>query len=115
WGSYTSAEGQADYFAAKDCLWRVYEDDPNNAAFRTIVPERARVLCDAAWKDQPRRDICYRTALVGQAAIHWVKEGEWGNISTPDQNVVALTLTGHPDAQCRIDTNLAGAVCPVLN
>jgi len=33
------------------------------------------------------------------------------SFSTPDQAEVTKTFNGHPEAQCRLDTYFAGAIC----
>jgi hypothetical protein len=36
------------------------------------------------------------------------------SVSTPDRNEVGITDNMHPAAQCRLDTFVAGALCPTV-
>jgi hypothetical protein len=116
-GSYPSVEGQSDYFSTKDCLWRVWTGDPNNALYRELVPQRGRDLCDSVWTAQPEQDMCYRSVAVGLRVAYFL-----GNLPGTDTNggisvdhpstaVVAATYGADPDNQCRLDTLVAGALC----
>jgi hypothetical protein len=107
--TFISSEGTADYFSSKDCLRRVWADDPDNAAYVALVPEAGRAACDAAWDSEAAREICYRTIVVAKKAMHWIQYSV--DISTPDPTVVTRTLRGHFGGQCRFDTVVAGALC----
>jgi hypothetical protein len=112
-----SSEGTADYFATKDCLWRVWAGHPDNAAFATLVSQElgsdtGRQRCDTAWSDPDRRAICYRSMAVAHRAIAWLDNAGFdAKIDQPSTEVVIETKPGHFDAQCRFDTIVAGAVC----
>ena len=112
-GTFSSSEGNADYFSTKDCLPRLWANDPGNAAFRTLVPDQGRSKCDAAWSTQAERDICYRSIVVAKKAMRWL--GYTTDITTPDTSVTSKTKGGHFNAQCRFDTMVAGALCNERN
>ncbi|MFO7180128.1 MAG: hypothetical protein DIU78_015625 [Pseudomonadota bacterium] len=120
-GTYLASEGSADYFATKDCAWIVWAGDPNNAAFRSVVPVAGRRKCDVAWPDQARRDICYRSLVIAQDMIRWIWNPSSTDISngyridTPSTDVNEITIRGHYHEQCRLDTMVAGAVCTKPN
>ncbi len=112
-GTFASSEGTADYFATKDCLPRVWASDPNNAAFRYLVPEEGRAKCDQAWFFPAQRDICYRSIVVAKKAMLWIHQDV--DITTPESSVASETIRGHFGAQCRFDTLVAGAQCGARN
>ncbi|MFO7180127.1 MAG: hypothetical protein DIU78_015620 [Pseudomonadota bacterium] len=119
-GTFLASEGSADYFATKECAWRVWAGDPNNPAFRAVVPRAGREKCDNAWHDQARRDVCYRTLVTALDVLRWIaypmdSDIHGPRIETPSTEVALVTKTAHPDGQCRLDTMVAGAVCDKPN
>ncbi len=116
WDLWVASEGQADYFAAHACARRLWEKEKTvNAGFRAKVPAAARSKCDAVWKDAGARDLCYRVAVAalghaGQMAR--IKgEAKAPSFDTPDPRRVSESKWEHRNAQCRLDTFLAGALC----
>ena len=112
--NWSSAEGQADYFSTHACaprLWR--EAHALNASFSTKISASMRNKCDDSFSAQPRRDLCYRTVFAVDTMRHY--EGRHlkvlPSLDKPDPTSVSQTFTRHPAAQCRIDTQLAGAFC----
>lgn len=63
-GTTVAAEGQADYFATKDCLPRVWADETDrNAAAFAELDSSERELCTKAYSDQKSRDLCGRILI----------------------------------------------------
>ncbi|WP_437288901.1 trypsin-like peptidase domain-containing protein [Sorangium sp. So ce406] len=117
YGTVSSAEGQADYFATKECLPRLWSTEREvNALFRGTVTEYAKARCDAAWEGVDAQDLCYRIAAVAEGFGRWARRpGDSRpvpDLSTPHTDEVTLTEANNPPLQCRVDTLLQGALCP---
>jgi hypothetical protein len=138
-GTAVAAEGQADYFATKDCLPRLWaEDGSSNAAAFAELDSSQRELCTKAHSDPKSQALCGRiliTALQAAQIYHEeaVKQSKRSNsgegkadpdgvtaegaadpkLETPDPSVVPRTYTAHSNAQCRLDTMVAGVLCDV--
>jgi hypothetical protein len=110
---WSSAEGEADYFAVTKCLPRVFQDglETKNLDFEidTLNMKNAFNKC----KD----DQCARIILAGKAVsdvFASIKKGTNAtNILINDTTVVDKTFYMHPNPQCRLDTYIAGARCDV--
>ncbi|WP_437939344.1 hypothetical protein [Sorangium sp. So ce341] len=114
-GTVSAAEGQADYFASKDCLPRLWGDDGDvNSAYRTRVSAATKARCDGAWARVAERDLCYRIAAVANDFAVWVGRAP-ASTDTPSTVVSPGTDAVAKDPQCRVDTIFAGALCPVRN
>lgn len=114
-GTVSAAEGQADYFASKDCLVRMWGDDIDaNSAYRTWVSPATKARCDDAWASEAERDLCYRIAVVANDFGVWLG-GNPASTDTPSTRVVTGTNVNNTGGQCRVDTIFAGALCPVRN
>ncbi len=113
-------EGQADYYATLKCARRFFNDEDNYAALKkTGVDHYLSSECRKEFAgDQPKQYVCMRS---GMAALRLTKtlqavNGDDTRISfqTPDPKRPLLFSTlSHPQAQCRLDTFLNGARCPV--
>ncbi len=108
---WSSAEGEADYFAVTKCLPRIFNDgnDLKNASMdlETINLKNAMLKC----KD----DVCARIILAGKkvsdvfASVK--KSAKLPEITNKDSAIVEKTYYLHPSPQCRLDTYIAGARC----
>lgn len=119
-----ATEGQADYFATKDCLPRLWanERDSNAAAFAEL-DSYERELCTKTYGDLPSQELCARmvvTAIQAAGIYHesYLKDHrsdatEYPRLDTPDPHVVELTAADHSNGQCRLDTMVAGIQCKV--
>ncbi|WP_437288868.1 trypsin-like serine peptidase [Sorangium sp. So ce406] len=113
YGTVSSAESQADYFATKECLPRLWSTEPAvNALFRETVTEHAKAACDAAWDGVEEQDMCYRLAAAAEAFGRWRGVDPAPRLSTPDTTEVMVTKEEYPSVQCRVDTLFQGALCP---
>lgn len=110
--SKMSAEGQADYAGAKDCLKAVL---PVLESFEVeILPqlspgEYAAQYCGAIYDDTDAGySVCVRQYAAAQSLGNLLAtlNGESvPNFETPDPTVVKKTLTSYPaTTQCRLDT-----------
>lgn len=101
--SWSSAEGQADYFAAKECLPKVFDEEVDD---KYIVEDLTiEKLCD--------EKICERildTGLKVSKVFAQIKHSEWPSLEKESSVQVTQTYLSHPDVQCRLDTIKNGAL-----
>ena len=114
-GNWASNEGQSDYFASQACARKIWGAQKlENSLFRSTVDPLAKEGCDAAWATEEDQNLCYRVAMAGHSLaslLGALRQSPAVSFSTPDQNQVAGTSDGHPQAQCRLDTYYQGALC----
>lgn len=84
---WASTEGQSDYFATGKCFKEIYGDNEGDK-IRSIG-----------------------AGLVLAEVLRELGKDPAISIDTPDPKKVDKTYEGHPDAQCRLDTYVNGAVC----
>ncbi len=109
--SWSSVEGQADYFATTKCLPVVFQDKTETKILdRSVLPEvkrKAYLRCD--------NDLCARIVVAGlqiSSVFASLKEGvQIPDLLSSDKSIVEKTLTKHPAPQCRLDTFVMGANC----
>lgn len=107
-----ASEGQADYFATKDCLVKVWKDSARNRTRVSIEIER---WCAKRWGLQPdRREICARSIVAAQQFALWL-DRSLVDISEPDPPATDTTYFGHGSSVCRFKTLAAGSVCDRRN
>lgn len=111
--SWSSVEGQADYFASAKCLKRIFSNRSEN---------RAAFLANPLSLQNEIRKACnnFQCARIVAAAWYLTKTIEeverkrpFISLSKKDLSIVSRYVEGHPDNQCRLDTFVAGAVCNV--
>jgi subtilisin-like proprotein convertase family protein len=113
--SWASNEGQSDYFAAQACAKEIWKGrTAENATHRATVNPVAKAACEINYAAQEARDLCFRTAdaslsLAGLLAV--LNKTTPPRFETPSTLEVAATADPHPEAQCRLDTYLAGSIC----
>lgn len=115
---WAASEGQSDYFATQSCAREIWRNQTTeNARFRATVGEFEKNKCDAAWNKVEDQDLCYRASAAGLSLATLLGALRSGanvpRFNTPDPRKVSSTYTGHPDAQCRLDTYFSGALCGV--
>lgn len=107
--TWSSVEGQADYFASSKCMPRIFETQMEKSFF--YLPEEA---------EQKISKICmkeYCGRIVAAAvSVGKVMASLRNGVSSPvvdkiDNSVVAKTVQSHSNPQCRFDTFLAGYNC----
>jgi hypothetical protein len=110
-GTVQSSEGQADYFATKDCLPRMWGDQQvQNASFREKVDATAKAACDRAWQQVPEQDLCYRASAAALDLLVALARDQHPTFATPDPSLAKESKSPHT-SQSRLDTLLAGALC----
>jgi hypothetical protein len=110
--SWSSAEGQADYYAAAKCLRRIFEDGKE-----TFIPSPSEEL--EAAKRCHGDDFCVRTSLAAKTLTQIFASMRDGlllpELSRFDSSLVKATNYSHPSPQCRLDTFVAGARCEQMS
>lgn len=118
--SYISSEGESDYYAAATCFRKFvdYESQLNPFNFQleqstTVFHPILKKACEATWgKNTLDSIICMRTAKGAEEFLKLMFNFPI-SFDTPSREVADETITEtYPSRQCRLDTYLAGAVCP---
>jgi hypothetical protein len=115
---WSSAEGQADYYATMKCLRRLWLSADNASALRDKqVPEIVKKECAQTYAKEKEQLLCQRMSLAGRSVALMIQDLDHDSIEpkfeTPETNVVRAMNYMHPFAQCRLDTYFQGAICPV--
>jgi hypothetical protein len=101
--SWSSAEGQADYYSASKCLPRFFSSVSENKN----ISDFENTSC--------RDETCSRIALAGlavsQVFASLINGTPGPSLLLKDLSSVEKTIYNHPNAQCRLDTYLSGATC----
>lgn len=113
--SWSCAEGQADYFATHVCTSQLWKNSEQlNSQFRQKIDSHSKQECDGLYDTDSLRDLCYRQAVASLNLANIMAKFS----GTPPIDPAFKTpfpveeiLLGHPDAQCRFETFLSGALC----
>ena len=118
--SEMSAEGQADYYGAKECLKRVFVELPAAAKMPTLLTDHMVVLCTDQIANTPANqreqefEFCTRGLIAGQSLgnlLATLKKVDQPLYETPDPLVIEETTLTYPETlQCRLDTYRAGTL-----
>lgn len=116
-----ATEGQSDYFATSKCARKVFAALGQNAqwAERAQVPLEIRTQCNASFPNSlEQAAICMRSAAGGLSLARVLGTIRGTDPRTidfrfRDKSVVPVVFERHPEAQCRLDTYFAGAICQV--
>lgn len=104
--SWSSAEGQADYFASNKCLPLLINELNDGYDYSFVRSNNEKEECQTG--------VCSRIRLAGLSVANVfasLKNSAKPELDKKDTSVVYNTNYGHPSPQCRLDTFLAGAVC----
>jgi len=108
-----SAEGQADYAGAKECMHKVM-DVLKLEGYETEPSEFMASTCAASFEEEGRQKLCERSLVGGLSLgtlLATIKEEQLPDYETPDPTVVDETMLSYPDTvQCRLDTYLSGTL-----
>lgn len=111
---WSSAEGQADYWATLKCLRRLFENDDNETLLQGVkIPQTLTKYCELSFGTRGHRDLCKRIGLAGVAVanLNASATNSTPSLDTPSQEVVSATYEKHPKPQCRLDTYFQGTIC----
>ena len=111
--SWSSVEGQADYFATAKCLPKIFKNQEENREIIKSVP--GPNLRKAQSKCGTEDAHCIRVAMAALSAskvFHSLREFEdYPDLAKRDENTAYEMEYGHPAPQCRLDTFLNGINC----
>lgn len=109
-----SAEGQSDYYGTLVCMRKVLATEDNQLALRRIqVDTYARQYCARQYKDSEEQAICIRSVMAGLSLARVLNLNRGPRVQDRDRTRVPATQMNHPEPQCRLDTYIAGALCPI--
>lgn len=119
-GSRISPEGYSDYWSAAVCLKKIFSAIPSR---EVVTPDPfVQLKCDSVYKTNIDRIVCYRIAAAGMdfgTQMHlFVKslspaDTQTGFYAKPDyKKKETIFFDNYPSLQCRMETALAGALCP---
>lgn len=108
---WSSAEGQADYFATSKCLPYFFQAEKELRSYDLDIN-----WADLASANEKCSDnVCVRTVLAGLAVSRTFASLVQGTpepkLTSKDSTKVTKTLYKHPNPQCRLDTFSSGANC----
>lgn len=114
--SWSSVEGQADYYAAAKCAKIIFSldktsDQPQKKEVNPIVQQ----ACDQAYNSEQDQRICYRVnlAALNLLTAYNTKNELFGyELHAEPLNTKGI-VANHPDKQCRLETFLAGSLCQI--
>lgn len=112
---WPSAESEADYFATRVCLKKIWKDDvEGNAAEAKTATPFAIKKCNEVWSTENDRNLCARVAMAGDRyAKFYADIRGWypPELDTPEPFRVYATFFMHAKAQTKLDIYLAGDLC----
>lgn len=116
WVGSASNEGNSDYFAMMSCIRETFKSNSfiSFGNKKSAVDDTAINKCNSVYTTEKDRNICYWTmeASWSLASLLAGLGGETVSFDSYDPKVVRQTSDSHPAAQCRLDTMVAGALCP---
>lgn len=113
--SWSSSEGQADYYASSRCLKHVFQQDALNKNIQISEYNNHQYFNDADKLCQD--EVCVRIILTSYdtANLYNMIRPYQTDLSIlyKDPTQVFQTVHKHPTPQCRLDSMIAGALCPI--
>ena len=119
-GMWSSVEGQADYFATLKCFRRFAEDDNNKKIVKSIIDDLPKEIiskCEENFSEKNDQRICLRSSYASYVLAEVMRRMNFNtrkiSFTEKSKRTVRKTYEGHPDAQCRLDSLVAGSQCSV--
>lgn len=109
---WSSSEGQSDYFATRYCLKRYFDSRPLNIP---DVSGTSYTICRTTFSESSDFNTCLQSMKGIESFSHLLSHLSQyelhPSVETPSRNEVQETVyDSYPDAQCRIDTLVMGAL-----
>jgi hypothetical protein len=110
--SWSSAEGQADYYAVTKCLPRIFQSLKDSSlktkSLKNDIKRHIQLYCNNSYCERA-------TAASYSTGIFFASLKESPNPSLKDRDMTQVyeTKYGHPRPQCRLDTFISGIHCPI--
>lgn len=109
--SWSSAEGQADYYAATKCMPFLFGNEGSGKSLTEVIDDKTFEKLEQVCDDS----ICKRAALAALQMTRLFASLRMGipepSLLSNDESQVYLTDLGHPAPQCRLDTMISGLYC----
>lgn len=109
--SWSSVEGQADYFAATKCLPKIYSEALTiyDAQKSSLIKDRVKSICEG--------EVCSKVVYSGLLATRFFASLKSGGaipeIGKYERFYPSSTLQKHPSPQCRLDTIVSAIKCEI--
>ena len=115
--NWASDEGESDYGAVMKCFRRMAATGILGQSAISEVPQIISEKCKVQLSDAWDQSVCERSAMASLTLAEILRKlGDEPNPVSPDvqdATRVSRTYDGHPNAQCRFDTMMAGSACGV--
>jgi hypothetical protein len=111
--SWSSAEGQADYYATSKCLPLFYKSGINVKVFDTELDTANYKFAISKCRDNSCAKITMAGLTVSKVFASLVDGTPDPELSTSDTTKVSKTIYNHANPQCRLDTYTSGANCEI--
>jgi hypothetical protein len=115
--TWSSFEGQSDYFATLKCLRLVFQKQDNIAAIAEMdIPSKVSQRCTSSFSVEWEAALCIRTTMAGLSVASVSADIQKEPIPSTDRfdaTIVEESQEKHPLAQCRLDSYFEGSVCEV--
>lgn len=113
--SWASSEGASDYYATlKGMRYIMSKGYMPNVSLES-VPALVKSKCSILHKTQQDIHSCMKISVLGGKLANILNSladnPKIIDFNTPDKSEVTKSYDGHPNAQCRMDTYFAGAIC----
>lgn len=111
--SWSSAEGQADYFASSKCLPEYYSGEKSNDRFaENVKKEQLDELYHICSEPLCMR-VVHASLEMSRVFAEIKKFSSLPSLNKKDSSRVSRTNFKHPTLQCRLDTLVNGVLCDV--
>ncbi len=110
--SWASAEGQSDFYASAYCMKKLMAQDEKSLSIDSDnkYDREAEFLCGGEVGCTRIVQAAYRVAKVyAETKLYPVKV----SLTEKSKFIAPTTILTHPEPQCRLDTMIAGALCPM--
>ncbi|EQC45544.1 hypothetical protein [Bacteriovorax sp. Seq25_V] len=103
--SWSSAEGQADYFATSKCMPKIIEQDDSQ------VPESVQKSVEQVCFSVNCNRMVMAAMSVGRVFASLRTDWNVPEIGKTSEEKISKTIYSHPNPQCRFNTFIAGVNC----
>lgn len=107
--TWSSAEGQADYFATSKCIGKIFDNDFQKSLLS--FPDEVQSKIDHVCEQSSCARVIMAALSVGRVMASLKSGTNPPEIDLKDNSIVAKTIYTHPNPQCRFDTFVAGLNC----
>jgi len=108
---WSSAEGQADYYATSKCLPLFFKNAVETKAFDADIDAANYKLALSKCRDNACARITLAGLSVSKVFASLVSGTPEPKITANDPTKVSKTVYNHANPQCRLDTYMSGANC----